>query len=57
MDVLIVWVSDSMLREPRYRIRNLIPALTRAKRMIFFIGRTDHLAVSKNQLFELEISQ
>lgn len=45
-DVVIVWVNEFMRREEfRYRIANVLPAITRAKRAVYFIGSTDMFQV------------
>lgn len=40
-DVLIIWVNKSMHNVDRYQIDNLLPALTRAKKAIYFFGCTE----------------
>lgn len=44
-DIIIIWVNESMRGENRYRQNNVLPAITRAKRAVYFIGSTDMFQV------------
>lgn len=45
-DIVIVWVNEHMRTNHRYRISNVMPAITRAKRAVYFIGSTDMFQVN-----------
>lgn len=40
-DVVIIWANDSMKGLCRFRIENMLPAMTRAKKAVLFIGCMD----------------
>lgn len=58
-DVLIIWVNKSMQHIDRYQIENLLPALTRTKKAIYFFGCTEVFQVRicsfRNNLGQFEM--